>query len=143
MGDTITIVLTGVANSSGQGRQTQVVNFHGELEAFLDNYGAKVPASKPLTEKELVELAASNPEKLKQVMAKKTNELLHGAAKNMPQRIVDAVCNYLKVEKGFVISESDPGSDKFYIAPGDIAPTKHSIPNDGFAWHVTGVAPFG
>ena len=139
---TITLVLTGLAGG-GKGRQTNVVNEHMALAEFMNKYGKKQATFKSLSDAELAELAKTDAKAVEQHLVEKAAAFIAGATDNQAEQIVDAVCEFLVREKGFKISDSDPGSDHYYVSRGDLRPTKLDIPGDGVAWNVTAAAPFG
>jgi len=142
--DQISVIISGAKTTSAGGRATRQVDYRGGLAEFLDKYGEKVADVAPPNFDELKALgAAGNAAKLQAAMGKLTADLLASSSKPLPQRIVDATCNYLVKEHSFVISDQDPGTDHFYIAAGDLTPQMVVIPNDGVEWHVLAAAPFG
>lgn len=142
MKDTLAINITGLSEG-GSGRQTQMVNEHFNLNAFLNEYGeAEAPTAVPDWES-LKELGKTNPAKFQAEFAKLGAQLAGAGAKSLPQRIVDAICKYLEKERGFVIADQDPGVSQYYVSRGNLRPTALDIPGDGKSWYVVAAAPFG
>lgn len=141
-GDTLQVVLTGLKNGQ-EGRQTQVVNYLGNLKSFMDTYGEQHDEAPDIDVEELKKLAKVSAADFKLKMAQLTESIASSGAKPLVQQIVDAVCAYLVAEHQFVISDKDPGSSVFYISKGNLKPTVVDIPNDGKAWMVFAAAPFG
>lgn len=138
---TLSLVVTGL--QGGSGRPNRVVDYQGPLAPFLEKYGDGGSEVKVLDAKELQELAASNRAKFDAYIANLSTAFSAGKAQSEATKVVDAVCRYLEQEHGFVISDSDPGKDVFYLPRGDIQPQRMTIPNDGEQWFVVAVAPFG
>lgn len=141
--DTIQVLLSGLMHGS-TGRQTHVVNYNGLLAQFLEQYGDGTKVEEPeIDPAQLKKLAATDPDKLMLTLSELGQKLVGGTAKPLPSRIVDAVCNYLVKEHDFVISDSDPGSNVYYVSRGDIKPSRIDIPGDGSFWMIAAAAPFG
>jgi hypothetical protein len=140
--DTIQIVLTGLKHGA-TGRQTQLVNYNGPLALFMDEFGGGASAQEVEINAEELKALASNPSALQLKLAELSDQLTGGSAKPLPSRIVDAVCNYLEEEHDFVISDSDPGDNVYYVSRGDIKPSRIDVPNDGSFWMIAAAAPFG
>jgi len=140
--DRITIIISGVKGTGG-GRATRQVDYDGNLAAFLEAWGeAEVEVKEPDWDA-MKKLGKSSASDLQAAMAKLTADLVGTGAKALPQRIVDATCRFLVEEMDFIIADSDPGTDKFYISKGDLVPQVVNVPGDGKSWHITAAAPFG
>lgn len=141
--DTIQIVLTGLKNGA-TGRQTQLVNHSGSLALFMEQFGDGASAQEvEINAEELKALASSDLGALQLKLAELSDQLSSGSSKPLPSRIVDAVCNYLEKEHNFVISDSDPGNNVYYVSRGDIKPSRIEVPGDGSFWMIAAAAPFG
>lgn len=140
--DRVTIIITGVMSTSG-GRASRQVDYDSNLATFLETYGENTKSVAAPNMEALQKLAGQDPAQLQAKMAQLTKELIGAGAKSLPQRIVDATCKFLVEEKGFIIADSDPGTDKFYVSKGDLVPQVLPVPGDGNSWHVVAAAPFG
>ena len=142
-GDRISIIISGVKNSGG-GRTSRQVDFSGDLAEFLETYGEAQADVKEIDSAKLKTLGKSgNAQALQAEMNKLSAQLLASSTKPLPQRIVSATCKYLVDVHDFKITDTDPGSDHFYISSGDLTPQMVEVPNDGVEWHVLAAAPFG
>ena len=142
-GDQVHIIISGVADVSGKGRTAKQVDHYAPLQAFLDEYGEGESGAEAPNLAELEGLAGVDAEAFKAKMASLTASMLAVGGKAMSQRVVDATCEYLVREKGFVISDKDPGSEAFYVSKADLMPTELQVPNDGTIWTVLAAAPYG
>ena len=141
--DRISIIISGV-KGTGAGRATRQVDYNENLSVFLTEYGegekdVEMPDFDNL--KELGKKGDANA--LQAALGKLSADLMGSAAKPLPQRIVDATCKLLVDKYDFIIADTDPGTDKFYISAGDLTPQMIPVPNDGNEWHVLAAAPFG
>lgn len=139
---TLTVSLTGLSGGN-QGRQARIVDYYGPLAPFLSEWGTGGTTFKSKSEDELKEMAKSDPAAFKEHMAAMTAAFVSGEATAKPQQIVDAVCNWLVKKHKFLISDTDPGKDVYYVSKGNLKPTQIDIPGDGVAWHIVAAAPFG
>ena len=141
--DRVSIIISGV-KGTGAGRSTRQVDHSQNLAEFLEKYGeGEKDVQMPDFDNLKALGKAGDSAALTAALGKLSADLMGSAAKPLPQRIVDATCKLLVAEYDFVIADSDPGSDNFYISAGDLTPQMVSVPNDGNEWHVVAAAPFG
>ena len=141
--DRISIIISGV-KGTGSGRSTRQVDYNENLAVFLEKYGeGEKDVAMPDFDKLKAMGKAGDGDALQAALGKLSADLMGSAAKPLPQRIVDAACKLLVAEYDFVIADSDPGTDKFYISAGDLTPQMVPVPGDGNEWHVLAAAPFG
>jgi len=141
--DRISIIISGVKGTAAGGRATRQVDVDENLKSFLETYGEGDTEVATPDFDALKALSKADPKAFEAQMAELTSKMVGSGAKSLPQRIVDATCEYLVKVHNFVISDKDPGSDHFYIAKGDLTPNMVKIPNDGVNWTVVAAAPFG
>jgi len=139
--DRLHVIISGVNSSTGQGRTTRAVDLDANLKAFMSEYGDGVPEDQK--DQDWNELKGLSGDELKKALATLAASVEKSGTKPLVEQIVDAICVYLQDEKDFVIAETDPGTDKFYIARSNLMPTAVEVPNDGTIWTVIAAAPFG
>lgn len=140
--DRISVIISGVKGSGG-GRATRQVDYDGNLQAFLDQYGEKKADVAEPDWDSLKGMGKTDAAGLQAAMAKITSDLLGSGAKPLPQQVVDAVCKFLVDDQDMIIADADPGTDKFYVSKGDLTPQIIPIPGDGKQWLIAAAAPFG
>lgn len=142
--DYVNIGVTGV-KGQGSGRQTVLVNHHQNLQVFLQDYGEAMQQEEqelPSWE-DLRNLAGKDKEAAMAKLSEIGAALTASGAKSPTETIMSATMSFLEKEKGFVISDTDPGKDVFYISPNNLTIQVKDVPGDGATWFVAGTAPFG
>jgi hypothetical protein len=148
--DTIVLHVSGVKSAGELGRgglPTTIASGTHNLRDFLDLWGGGGPKKEVKVDMAaLSEAFASGGAATLEAKLAEIGEAVAGAGVvggALPDRIQEAVFNYLKTEKDVLVSDKDPGVDQWYVNPADFKYICQQHPADGMQWFVSLAAPFG
>jgi hypothetical protein len=142
--DTVVLHVTGVKpGAAGRGLPTAIVQQTILLKELLANYG-EAPADPATVDMEaLSALAEKDAAAFQAEWAKLGQSMSVNKTEALPDRVIAAVCAFLEKEHDVLVSEKDPGTDKWYVNPADFQPVVQKHQADGYQWFISLAAPFG